>query len=150
MSFHFHPEALIFSNYNIIHIISIQSSFHVSGWKLCDILIRSIKPQRRPGKVCLLIIVYDEKNLGKLLIIFLLTSSPILAYHYYVTKKRKFKPLQISGDELDSFIGQLVEKLYNQIWADLAVGPDETAIKKRLRQSIVEALKEYAGYTSNE
>lgn len=64
--------------------------------------------------------------------------------------KRKYKPLELSGEELDNFIANLVEKLYNKIWADLSIGPDESIIKERLRQSIIEALKEYAGYNTHE
>jgi len=71
-------------------------------------------------------------------------------YHHCMSKKRKFKSLELSGKELDSFIGKLVDKLYNQIWADLAVGPEEAVIKERLRHSIIEALKEYAEYKSDE
>ncbi|MCD6162902.1 MAG: hypothetical protein J7K40_10880 [candidate division Zixibacteria bacterium] len=67
-----------------------------------------------------------------------------------MTQKRKFKPLELSGEELDNFITNLAEKLYNQIWADLTVGSDEIVIKERLRQSIIEALKEYTGYKTNE
>ena len=67
-----------------------------------------------------------------------------------MSKKRKFKSLELSGKELDTFIGKLVDKLYNQIWADLAVGPDEAVIKERIRHSIIEALKEYTEYGSDE
>ena len=61
----------------------------------------------------------------------------------------KFKALQLSGEELSDFIGKLVEKLYDQVWAGAAAGPDETAVKRRLESSIIEALKEYAGYQSD-
>jgi hypothetical protein len=65
-------------------------------------------------------------------------------------EKDDYKSLEISGAELDQFIKDLVTRLYNQIWADISVGPDETVIKERLEKSIIEALKEYAIYRADE
>ncbi len=67
-----------------------------------------------------------------------------------MVKKKRFKALELSGEELDGFISKLVDKLYSQIWADAAIGQDEAAVKERLGKSIVEALREYAEYRSNE
>lgn len=67
-----------------------------------------------------------------------------------MTDKEKYKALEISGAELDNFIKGLVDRLYRQIWSDMAVGPDEIVIKERLQKSIIEALKEYAGYKTDE
>ena len=64
--------------------------------------------------------------------------------------KDKYKALEISGAELDSFIKSLVDRLYKQIWSDMAIGPNEVVIKERLQKSIIEALKEYAGYRTDE
>jgi hypothetical protein len=67
-----------------------------------------------------------------------------------VTKKRKFKALELAGEELETFIAKLVEKLYNQVWADSNPGPEQAAIKERLRKSIIEALKEYTTFEPDE
>lgn len=64
--------------------------------------------------------------------------------------KEEYKALELSGTELDSFIKNLVNRLYSQIWSDLAIGPDEILIKERLKKSVIEALKEYAEYKSDE
>lgn len=61
---------------------------------------------------------------------------------------KKFKTLELSGNELDNLIGRMVDKIYNQIWGDKADNPDEAAIRSRLENSIIEALKEYADYRS--
>ena len=66
-----------------------------------------------------------------------------------MTKKDKYKSLELSGAELDDFISKLADKLYDQIWSDIAVGPDEVTIKERLKKSIVQALQEYAEYRSD-
>ena len=65
-------------------------------------------------------------------------------------KKKKIRSLELAGEELDSFIKDLVGKLYGEIWADLSVGPDEAVIKERLKESIIEALREYVEYKSDE
>lgn len=62
--------------------------------------------------------------------------------------KGQFRALELSGDELDNFIRRLVDKIYGQIWGDRAGSPDEAAIRSRLENSIIEALKEYAEYRS--
>lgn len=64
--------------------------------------------------------------------------------------KDKFKALELSGAELDQFIKKLVNRLYDQMWSDVSIGPDEVIIKERLEKSIVEALKEYAIYRADE
>ncbi len=65
-------------------------------------------------------------------------------------KKQEFRSLELAGEELDSFIGNLVDKLYGQVWANVGSGSDEATIKDRLQKSIIEALKEYADYQSDE
>ncbi len=65
-------------------------------------------------------------------------------------EKNNYKQLEISGVELDQFIKKLVDKLYNQIWSDISIGTDEAIVKERLEKSIIEALKEYAVYRSDE
>ena len=65
-------------------------------------------------------------------------------------KKPKFRSLELAGEELDSFIGNLVDKVYGQVWANVGSGSDEATIKDRLQKSIIEALKEYADYKSDE
>jgi hypothetical protein len=67
-----------------------------------------------------------------------------------MTKKDKYKSLELSGAELDNFIKKLADKLYEQVWANTAIGTDELIIKENLKQSIVLALKEYAEYRSDE
>ena len=67
-----------------------------------------------------------------------------------MTDEEKYKSLELSGAELDHFIRKLVDRLYDQVWSDVSIGPDETIIKERLEKSIVEALKEYANYRADE
>jgi hypothetical protein len=64
--------------------------------------------------------------------------------------KNKFKSLELTGAELDDFIAKLVNRLYDQIWADASIGIDEIVIKERLQRSIIEAMKEYAIYRADE
>ncbi len=64
--------------------------------------------------------------------------------------EEKYKALELSGAELDQFLKKLVNRLYDQMWSDVSIGPDEIIIKERLGKSIVEALKEYAIYRSDE
>lgn len=61
-------------------------------------------------------------------------------------KKNDFKPMELSGQELDDFVMKLVDRIYNEIWADVTVGSEEQKIRERLTKSIIEALKEYAEY----
>lgn len=63
-----------------------------------------------------------------------------------MTKKDDFKPMELSGQELDNFIKRLVDRIYDEIWADISIGSEEQEVKKRLAKSIIEALKEYAEY----
>jgi hypothetical protein len=74
--------------------------------------------------------------------------DPYFKRLYYINMKKKndFKPMEISGQELDSFIKKLVDRIYDEIWADISIGPEEQEVKKRLTKSIIEALKEYAEY----
>jgi len=67
-----------------------------------------------------------------------------------MNEKPKFRSLELAGEELDSFIGNLVDKVYGQVWANVGSGSDEATIKDRLQKSIIEALKEYADYKSDE
>ena len=67
-----------------------------------------------------------------------------------MVKKNKYKSLELSGVELDDFIKKLVNRLYDKIWADVSIGNDEAVIKERLKQSIIEAMKEYAIYRADE
>jgi hypothetical protein len=60
--------------------------------------------------------------------------------------KNDFKPMELSGQELDNFIKKLVDRIYDEIWADISIGTEEQEVKKRLAKSIIEALKEYAEY----
>ncbi|OQX92484.1 MAG: hypothetical protein B6D58_02690 [candidate division Zixibacteria bacterium 4484_95] len=61
-------------------------------------------------------------------------------------KKNDFKPIEFSGQELDDFIKKLVNRIYDEIWADVTVGSEEQKIRERLTKSIIKALKEYAEY----
>ena len=54
--------------------------------------------------------------------------------------------MELSGEELDNFINRLVDRIYDEIWADISIGPEEQEVKIRLAKSIIEALKEYAEY----
>ena len=67
-----------------------------------------------------------------------------------MSKKDKYKSLELSGAELDNFIKRLADKLYEQIWSNTAIGSNELIVKENLRKSIVLALKEFAEYRSDE
>jgi len=67
-----------------------------------------------------------------------------------MSKKDKYKSLELSGAELDNFIKRLADKLYEQIWSNTTIGSNELIIKENLRKSIILALKEFAEYRSDE
>jgi len=67
-----------------------------------------------------------------------------------MNENKKYKQLELTGNELDAFIERLVERLYNDIWSGISDGPGEDTVKGKLRESIIEALNEYADFQAND
>ncbi|MCP4584083.1 MAG: hypothetical protein GY839_20920 [candidate division Zixibacteria bacterium] len=93
-------------------------------------------------------IIYSDTK-AKIILINRLTPHHICVIINPMTKDDKYKSLEISGPELDSFIKKLADRLYNQIWSDMAIGPNEVIIKDCLKKSIIQALKEYAEFRTD-
>ncbi len=55
-------------------------------------------------------------------------------------KHADFVPLEISGDDLEDFVAQLRDKLFNEFWSDITDDEKKEMIKSRLTKNIVFVL----------
>lgn len=58
-----------------------------------------------------------------------------------MNKREKYITLELSGDNLDRFIRDLMEKILTEFWPKIPDGDDREMIKSRLEKSILNALE---------
>lgn len=55
-------------------------------------------------------------------------------------KHANFVQLEISGPDLEDFVAQLRDKLFNEFWSDIADDAKKELIKSRLTKNILSVL----------
>ena len=58
-----------------------------------------------------------------------------------MNRREKYITFELSGDNLDKFVGDLREKILTEFWPEIPGGNERELIKSRLEISILNALE---------